>query len=170
MASSYLMYQQIQQKESWRFTGQGKGQTKRIPASFTLEQFEINTRSQQMMKEGRQKHKAGDYVTANKILSKLLNQYPYAGYREEASFLLAQGLFHTGQYQESYDVIQNLKEHDPDYQSPYLGQSLLTEGQIYAQRGQKDKAIALYRQVIISFPNNHDLTNKAEELLMQISF
>ncbi len=170
MASSYLLYQQVQQKSRQGFTGVGIEQTERIPASYTLEQFEINTRATQMLEEGRQKHKAGDYASANKVLSELLSQYPYAGHREEASFLLAEGLFQTGNYQQSHQVIKRLKEHDPDSQSPYLGRSLLTEGQIYAQSGQKDKAVALYRQVIVTFPNDRELTNKAEELLMQVSF
>ena len=149
--------------------GQAHKQNSRTIATYTLEQFEIKARSKQMIEEGREKYKAEDYDSANKVLSNLLNQYPYAGYREEASCLLAQGLFHEGHWEQSEKVINNLKEHNPDSQSSWLACALLVEGQIYEKKGQVDKAIQLYRQVIISVPDNKILVQQAEDLLMQIS-
>ena len=147
-----------------------KKPTNRSVASYTLEQFEIQDRSHKMIEEGRQKHQSGDYALANKILLKLLDKYPYAGYREEASCLLAQGLFYEENWEQSERVINNLKAHNPDPKSPWLGCVFLVEGQIYEKRGQIDQAIKLYQQVIVSFSDDKKLEEQAENLLMQISF
>ena len=142
----------------------------RVIAAYTLENFEITARAKQMIEEGRQKHEEGDYDLANRVLSKLLTKYPYAGYREEASCLLAQGLFYKEDLVQSKQVISRLKEHNPDVESPWLACALLVEGQIYEKGGQKSKAIQLYRQVIASLPDNSPFAEQAEELLLQISF
>ena len=149
---------------------EGQKKDGRVIAAYTLENFEIKARTKQMMTEARQKHEAGDYNSANQVLSKLLTQYPYAGYREEASCLLAQGLFYGGNWERSEQVVNRLKEHNPDLHSPWLACALLVKGQIYEKRGWRDQAIQLYRQVIVSLPDNSPFAEQAEELLLQISF
>ena len=141
----------------------------RIPASYTLYTPEAESRSTKMMEESRRLHIIEDYKSANKILNKLLNKYPYTGYMEEASFLLAKGFFYEGEYNRSVKVIQRLKEYNPLSQSKWLGYSFLVMGKIHEQRGEKDDAVQLYRKVITDF-SDEALINEAEDILLQVSF
>ena len=166
-ASLYLIYQNHQKKQSAPLASRSND---RAIASYTLEHFEIQDRAKKILQKGQEQYESGNYAQSNKFLSQLLNQYPYAGHREPASCLLAQGLFHTGDWDQSLQVISRLKEHNPDPQSPWLACVLVVEGQIYEKRDQIDKAIKLYREVIVSFPSSPVWAQKAEDLLMQISF
>jgi len=141
----------------------------RIPASYTLYTSEVESRSTKMMEESRRLHIIEDYKSANKTLDKLLNKYPYTGYMEEASFLLAKGLFYEGEYNRSAQVIQRLRDHNPLSRSQWLGYSFLIMGKIHEQRGETDDAIQLYRKVITEF-SDEDLVDEAEDILLQVSF
>ncbi len=141
----------------------------RTPSSYTLYTNEIESRAQKMMEESRRLHIIKDYSSANKTLSELLDKYPYTGHIEEASFLLAKGLFYEGEYQRSKKVIRQLRDdYDPHPRSRWLGYSLLLLGKIQEQSGKKDDSIRLYRQVINEFPDP-GLVNEAEDLLMKVS-
>ncbi|MDE0119194.1 MAG: hypothetical protein OXM55_04210 [Bdellovibrionales bacterium] len=145
-----------------------KENKQRGPASYTLYTPGIKARSKKMMEEARRLHVIEDYKSANVTLSKLLDQYPYTGYREEASFLLAKGLFYEGKYGRSEEVIQLLKEHDPGTNSKWLGYALLVQGKIHEIRGEVDDSIRLYRYVIKEFSDT-DLVNEAEDILIEVS-
>lgn len=140
----------------------------REPASYSLNTAEIESRSKKMMEEGRRLHVIEDYKSATKVLSELLNTYPYTGYMEEASFLLAKGLFYEEQYNRSEAVIGRLREYDPTSRSKWFGYALLVMGKIHEQRGEKDKSIHLYRKVVTDF-SDKDLVNEAEDILIQVS-
>ena len=141
----------------------------RTPASYPINTAEIEARSKRMMEESRRLHVIEKYSSANKILSSLLNQYPYTGYMQEASFLLAKGFFYEEQFEDSEEVIERLKEYDSSSGSKWLGYSLLIQGKIHEQRGETDDSIRLYRLVIAEFKDK-DLVNEAEDLLMEMSF
>lgn len=141
----------------------------RTLASYPINTYEIEARSKKMMEESRRLHVIKDYPSANKILSDLLDRYPYTGYKDEASFLLAKGLFYEEQFDHSERVIKRLKAYDSSSRSKWLGYSLLIMGKIHQQRGEIDDSIHLYRQVITEFPDK-DLVNEAEDLLNEMSF
>ena len=140
----------------------------RMPASYTLHTTEIESRSKKMIEEGRRLHIIEDYKSANKTLFELLEKYPYTAYTEEASFLLAKGLLHEEQYQQSEKVIQTLQEYDPDSRSKWMGYSFLVMAKIHEEKGELDDAILLYRKVTTEF-SDEDLVNEAEDMLLQIS-
>ena len=140
-----------------------------MPTAYTLENFEIQDRAKKLMEEGRRKSEKGDHSSANRVLSMLLDQYPYAGDREEASCLLLQGLLEEQKWDEGERVIKKLKESDPDPYSQWLACALLVEGQIYEQRGKMERAIPLYRQVI-QISVGSKWANRAEDLLIRSSF
>ena len=145
-----------------------KNNENRTPNSYTLYTSGIKARSKQYMEESRRLHEIRDYKSANAILTRLLDQYPYAGYMEEASFLLAKGLFYEGENVRSREVIQRLREHDPGTNSKWLGYALLIEGKIHEQKGEVDASIRLYRYVIENF-SDPALVNEAEDMLLEIS-
>ncbi|MDE0518218.1 MAG: hypothetical protein OXH36_01485 [Bdellovibrionales bacterium] len=156
---SFFMFQSLlSQKEN----------KNRGPASYTLYTPGIEARSKKMMEESRRLHVIEDYKSANVTLSKLLDQYPYTSYREEASFLLAKGLFYEEEYGRSEQVIQHLREHDPGTNSKWLGYTLLVQGKIHEIRGEVDDSIRLYRYVIKEF-SDRDLVNEAEDILIEVS-
>ena len=137
-------------------------------ASYTLYTAEIEARVKKMMEEARRLHTIKDYKTANKILTTLLNQYSYASnYIEEAGYLLAKGLFYTGEFQRSEQVINRLREYDSH--SKWFGYALLIKGKIYEQNGELDESLRLYRQVITDFSDT-SLVSLAEDFLNDISF
>ena len=140
----------------------------RVPASYTLHTTEIESRSKEMMEKSRRLHIIEDYKSANGILSELLEKYPYTTYTEEASFLLAKGLWHEEQYNKSEKVIQTLQEYAPDSRSKWMGYSLLVMGKIYEEQEQSEAAARLYRTVISEFSDGK-LINEAEDMLLQIS-
>ena len=145
-----------------------KNNKDRTPASYTLYTPGIEARSKKMLEESRRLHVIEDYKSANVTLSKLLDQYPYAGYMEEASFLLAKGLFYEEEYGRSEEAIQRLREHDPGTNSKWLGYALLIQGKIHEQRGEVDDSMRLYRHVIKDF-SDKDLVNEAEDILLEMS-
>lgn len=153
------------------FQGLYKNENSRVPAaiSYPINTAEIEARSKRMMEEGRRLHAIEDYSSANKTLSGLLKQYPYTGYMEEASFLLAKGLFYEEQFTDSEKAIQRLREYDPSSKSKWVGYSLLIKAKLHTQRGEIDESVRLYRHVIKEFPDK-DLVNEAEDLLMEMSF
>ena len=140
----------------------------RGPASYTLYTPGIEARSKKLMEESRRLHVIEDYKSANVKLSKLLDQYPYTGYREEASFLLAKGLFYEEEYSRSAEVIQRLREHDPGTNSKWVGYALLVQGKIHQIKGEVDDSIRLYRHVIKEFSDT-ELVNEAEDILIEVS-
>ncbi len=148
-----------------------KGKNSRVPAadSYPINTAEIEARSKRMMEESRRLHVIEDYASANKTLSALLNQYPYTGYMEEASFLLAKGLFYEEQFEDSEKAIHRLREYDPSSRSKWVGYSIMIQAKIHTQRGEIDESVRLYRQVIKEFSDDN-LINEAEDLLMEMSF
>ena len=153
---------------SYLFLNNKHQSNQRTPSSFTLYTSEIESRSKKMIEESRRLHLIEDYQSANKTLSELLDKYPYAGYMEEASFLLAKGLFYEEQFNRSEQVIERLQEYDPRSRSKWLGYSLLIMGKIHEQRGEKDDSIRLYRKVITEF-SDKALVDEAEDILMEVS-
>ncbi len=129
---------------------------------------EIEARVKKMLEEARRLHTIKDYKTANKILTTLLNQYSYASNDiEEVGYLLAKGLFYIGEFQQSEQVINRLREHDSH--SKWFGYALLIKGKIYEQKGELDESLRLYRQVITDFSDT-SLVSLAEDFLNDISF
>lgn len=145
-----------------------KKSTNRNPAAYSVYGPEIKSRSQKMMEEARRLHVIEDYKTANKTLSELLDKYPYAGYLEEASFLLAKGRYYEQDPDGSEEVIERLLEYDPHSNSKWVGYALLVQAKIHAGRGEKDDAILVYRKVITEF-EDPELVDEAEDLLMGVS-
>ena len=145
-----------------------KKNTHRKPAAYTIYGPEVKSRSKQMIEEGRRLHVIEDYKSANKTLAELLDKYPYAGYLEEASFLLAKGLYYEQDYIRSEEVIDTLLEYNPISNSKWVGYSLLILGKIHEARGEKDDSMDLYRKVITEF-SDPELVNEAEDLLMSVS-
>ncbi len=138
-------------------------------ASYTLYTAEIESRAKKIMESARRWHIIQDYKSANKTLTTFLTQYPYTGYMEEASYLLAKGLFYEGEFNSSERVIDRLREYAPRSRSKWLGYSLLIMGNIHKQRGEIDDSIRLYRQIITEF-SDADLINEAEDTLNDLSF
>ena len=154
---SYFLFQKLHKSEN------------RTIASYPLYTAEIESRSKRLMEEGRRLHVIKDYKSANKVLSELLAHYSFTTYMEEASFLLAKGLFYEEQYDRSEGVIRRFQAHEPASRSRWLGYSLLVMGKIHEQRGETNKSIRLYRKVITDFPDK-DLVDEAEDILMEMSF
>ena len=153
---------------SYLLLSDSKKSTNRSPAAYTIYEPEIKSRSKQMMEEARRLHVIEDYKTANKTLSELLDKYPYAGYLEEASFLLSKGLYYEQDPIGSEEVIERLLEYDPYSDSKWVGYALLVKAKIHEERGEKDDSILLYRKVITEF-EDPELVNEAEDLLMDVS-
>ena len=125
--------------------------------------------SRQLMEQGRIAHDLRDYKIANHSLSKLLKQYPHTGYMEEASCLLAKGLYYENELDESEKVIKRLREYNPNLRSECMGDALITLARIHQKKGQIDSAIHLYRKVITEFSNHPAVVDEAEDLLLRIS-
>ncbi len=144
-----------------------KGNTKNREFA-SLYTNEVESRSGQMMEKARKLHHAEDYSSANKILTKILTKYPYAGLREEASFLLARGLFYEGEYLLSEQVIQSLR--DDDIHSKWLGRSLLILAKIHQQKGDTDESFRLYDHVIKEFSEYPEVISEARNSLPTADF
>ena len=129
---------------------------------------EVESRAQKMMEKARKSHHTGDYPSANKTLNQLLTTYPYTGLREEASFLLAKGLFYEDEYLQSEQIIQSLREYD--MHSKWRGRALLILAKIHQQKGDKDKSFRLYNHVIQEFSEYPEVIDEARESLLSADF
>ena len=147
---------------------QNKRNITRHLASYGLYTNEVESRAQKMMEKARSLHHTGSHPSANKILAELLKTYPYAGYREEASFLLAKGLFHEGEYRRSERVIQSLRDYD--IHSKWLGRSLLILANIQERKGNRDETFRLYDYVIKEFSEYPEVINEAQNALPETNF
>ena len=144
----------------------------RAPASTQQSPYaahQAKVASKQLMEQARVAHDLRDYKIANYALSKLLEQYPSTGYMEEASCLLAKGLYYEKELDKSEKVIKRLQEYDPNLRSECMGDALLTLARIHQKKEQIDSAIHLYRKVITEFSNHEALVDEAEDLLLKIS-
>ena len=139
----------------------------RIPASIQTPLIESQV--DQMIGEARRMHIIEDYKSTNEILNKLLSQYPDHAYTTEAYYLLAKGQWYENLYDQSLSTIDLLWEYSVNADSKWHGYALLIKGKIYEERGRKKEAIQLYRKVITEFPEERDLVNEAEDILMEVS-
>ncbi len=155
LGSHFLLFREATESES-----------SRAPASYRLQTPEVKSRAETLMEEGKNLHRYEYYETANKKFSELLKKYPYTGYAQEASFLLAKGLFIEKNFRRSEQVIQRLKELDAT--SVWFGYSLLILARIYEERGERSKASQLYREVTLNFDDN-DLNEEAFFFLEQMA-
>lgn len=155
----------------WKGAGQSQSSrfNRREIASYALYTAEIESRAKNMIESARRWHIIEDYKSANETLTAFLTQYPYTGYIEEASYLLAKGLFFEGEFNSSAQVIKRLREYTRHSHSTWLGYSLLIMGKIHEQRGETDDAIRLYRKIITEFSDTN-LVNEAEDTLNNMSF
>ena len=131
--------------------------------------YQAQAASQQLMEQARMAYNLQDYKIVNDTLSKLLKQYPGTEYTEEASCLLAKGLYYENKLDESKAVITRLQEHNPKLRSQCMGDVLLILGRIYQKEGQIDSAVHVYRKVINQFSSYESLVNQAEDMLFSIS-
>ena len=144
----------------------------RLPSSISqpsYDAYQASVASRQLMEQGRAAHNTRDYKIANRAFYKLLRNYPYTGYIEEASCLLAKGLYYEDKLEEGKLVITRLQEYDPNLRTECMGDALLILGRIHQKRGQIDSAISLYRKVITQFYDHAGLVDEAEDLLLSIS-
>ena len=154
------------------FSGLKKKSGGRVPASLgspSYGGYQADSSARQLMERGRAAHHSGDYKIASQALSKLLTKYPYAGYMEEASCLLARALFYENQLEESEQVIQRLKDYNPNLHSECMGDAFLTLGRIYEKRGEIDSALSLYRKILAEFSAHGELVEETENQLLKIS-
>ena len=150
------------------FAKNDKKPQQRVPSSLTLYTSEVESRSKKLIEQGRELHEIENYRKANEVLSQLLDQYPYTGYTEEASFLLAKGLLYERDLHGGLSVIQKLQEYAPRSRSKWTGYAILVKGKIHEEWGEKQKAIDTYRQILSQF-SDPQLINEAEDLLLDVA-
>lgn len=103
-----------------------------------------------VFESGKALFRKGEYVQANRLFQKVIDRYGFSTQVIEAHFLLAEGLYQTGELDRTTQVIDQMVELFPD--SELTGFALLRLGQIFETRDRFDEAVQIYRMVSRIFP------------------
>ena len=95
-------------------------------------------------------HRRLRYYEAIKLLQTVAEKQ--AGFEDEIQFELAMLFAKTGQYDEAVNRWLAFPEKMPD--SPLTDRALLSAADLYFQMGEEEKAVMVYKQLIIRYPKS----------------
>ena len=98
------------------------------------------------------KNKEEKYTEAVQILNQLLDFYSGSAAAEDALFLKAEAHYNLAKYDEAVSLYnQYLDQYKPE--GAYCAQALVSLGYIYEEKGEYQKAIELFQEVIHNYPD-----------------
>jgi tetratricopeptide (TPR) repeat protein len=108
---------------------------------------------QESLQSGKKfKDKEEKYTETIQIVNQLLESYPGSSAAEDALFLKAEAHYNLGQYDEAVSLYnQYLDTYKP--KGTYSAQALVSIGYVYEEKGEYQKAIDLFQEVVDNYPD-----------------
>lgn len=108
------------------------------------------TLAKTLFDEGKEFYRLGQYHKANRVFKSLIDNFGFSPHVVDAYFLMADGYFQNGEFEECTTVIQRMIELFPSHE--LTGFAMIRLGGIYKTNNRTEEAIDIYRAVLRSFP------------------
>jgi|GEM_PF-871786 len=132
-------------------------QTLRAPASQT----QLNL-SGQMMEQGHQEFKKGNYKASAAIFKDVIQKFPASSQVIEAYFLMGESEFQAGRYEECLDTVHVMLSQFPE--NEMTGFLLMRNAEILQKYKRGEEAVEVYRMIANEFVNHPGLRAQARRL------
>ena len=115
-----------------------------------------------LFEQGKNHFRKKNFDQSGKLFKEVIAKYGYTAYVNEAYFLLAEGYYQQGKYEDSTRTIQQMLELFPSHE--LTGFSMIRLGKIYEAQNRNEEAIDIYKTVMRSFPQR-DVAGQAKASL-----
>lgn len=106
--------------------------------------------SEVLFTRAKKKFREGNYSGARDLLIKMIDDFSFSVHVVDAFFLLAEGHFQLGEYEECVKIVARMVQLFPG--NELTGFALLRLGKLYELRRRPEEALDIYKTVLRSFP------------------
>lgn len=120
------------------------------------------TLAKTLFEQGKEFYRREEYQKANRMFRSVIENYGFSPYVVESYFLMSEGHFQSGEFEECTSLVQRMVELFPSHE--LTGFAMIRLGGIYRVQNRTEEAIEIYRTVLRSFPQR-DVARQAKESL-----